>query len=429
MFFGRKSVMQGFCMLFVAGMYPVYGQDLDLSNFDLMGFLNSLKLEGPTACPSNPEVKGYSNITQLVVDVVLLNIVEPKAATYTICPNMNYTFREELSIYGEKNLPLIVPFDDMIINCGEDGAMENNCMFMGGYVHVVLGANNTQINGFTFMGSKAVSVVAVGASPNEAKFSNCNWKENGGWFLTYSQFVFENLIQAVTQFDLLSSMIPSSIEDLDVAPEATEMGMTLTFDDCEFHENSVEVSLMYNNFTATNINRGHFEGNKAKYADIVLNAGSEGSISGSCFVREGELVFGNVFVSQDSTLVNDNNYGDEASDCEIFMEGEGMDCLTFGEEDIFGPDSTICTDFTCESFTADTCGGDSPVSALSSDSPVSAPLSDSDAPVSAPIMEDISPEDSIALGQAEQEKSAAQSNTFLANFLFFNFIFGWFAAM
>merc|ERR1711933_516079 len=149
-------------MLMLAGMKIAYGQELVMGDFDLMGFLSTLKLEGPISCPSDPSVSGYDNITQFLVDLVLSNLVEPKPGTYTICPNTNYTFREELSLYGEDNLPIVIPFDNITINCGVNGAIENNCIFQGGFVHVVLASANSVMNGFTFTGSKGLSVVAVG---------------------------------------------------------------------------------------------------------------------------------------------------------------------------------------------------------------------------------------------------------------------------
>lgn len=440
------SLAKVFSMLMLAGMKSAYGQELNVGGFDIMGFLSTLKLEGPIPCPSDPNVTGYDNITQFLVDLVLTNLVEPMPGTYTICPHTNYTFREELSLYGEDNLPVLIPFDNITINCGENGALENNCIFMDGYVHVILASTNSEMNGFTFMGSKGLSVVAVGPATNQATFNNCVWKENDAWFISFSQFLFNNIMEAITDYERLSGMIPTSILDLQGGlPPVTDEGMTLNYNDCHFHNNQVQVSLLLSNYTTTNVNRGKFSDNEAKYSDIIYRSGSKGTITDSCFVHEGldQYLGGSIFIDETSTLVQSNNYINLLNACIVNNIGTTLDCLTYSQH-FYGDNSAACMDYNCQMYTATSCQADATIppteastGTTMTEAPVTPPTEpDTLAPVASPIADD---PDEITLDSLESPPdSDGSSDAFSVNksYLFsvtkqicfyLLFAIGWFA--
>lgn len=333
---------------------PITAQDLSElgvgsdGEIDFATLLSQISFEGPVSCPSDDTIQGYSNITQFVIDFALTQLFNPVPETYTICPNAVYNMTEELSL-NAGHLPLVVPFDDITINCGVDGSVENNCVLNGGYVHAVLGGANTVLNGFTFQNSMGVSVVAAGPSPNTATLNNCIFKNNSGYGIFYSQKFFDSIASAVADIDSLMALLPST-PSLAELPDSLGQGMTTTFDNCQFTDNPTQISLMFSNQSSLVINNGYFARNSAVEADIILDTQSDATIENSCFIDEGKRNFGLIFVSSDSSLTNDGTHSSNVTGkyCnDIYKEpSTGVDCL-------LSPES--CESKTCMDFTATSC--------------------------------------------------------------------------
>jgi len=235
-----------------------------LNSIDLETLLTSLKIEGPTPCPSSPSIEGYSNITQMVIDLSLTQIFNPMPATFTVCPNTIYNITTELDIANPTyHLPILVPFDDITINCGVDGDISNNCILAGGFVHMVLGGSDTIINGFRFEEGDGVSVVSAGPSPFTAQFNNCVWKGNKGYGIFFNQMLFSSIFEIVMDSEAAMKLLPTS-NDIAGLPPSLGEGMTVSFETCQFLENDVEIALMYTNHSTVVINSGLFEKNSAK---------------------------------------------------------------------------------------------------------------------------------------------------------------------
>jgi len=211
-------------------------EDLEqsLNSIDLESLLTSLRIEGPTPCPKSPSISGYSNITQLVIDLALTQIFNPMPETFTVCPNTVYNITTELEIDNvDYHLPIVVPFDDITINCGVDGNVNNECIFTGGYVHALLAGKNSVVNGFTFKESVGVSVVTAGPSTFTAQFNNCIFEGNKGYGLLFNQMLFRSILEVVMDTDSLMTLLPTS-PDLAGLPPSIGEGMTVSFETCQF---------------------------------------------------------------------------------------------------------------------------------------------------------------------------------------------------
>jgi len=327
------------------------GQEIEqtFNSIDPETLLTSLKIEGPTPCPSSPTIEGYSNITQMVIDLALTQIFNPMPATFTVCPNTIYNITTELDLANPTyHLPIIVPFDDITVNCGVDGDISNNCIFSGGFVHAVLGGSKTIINGFRFEDGEGVSVVSAGPSPFTAQFNNCIWKGNKGYGIFFNQMLFRSILEVVMDSESAMKLLPTS-NDIAGLPPSLGEGMTVSFETCQFLENDVEIALMYTNHSTVVINSGLFEKNSAKLADIILQNESKGTISNTCFSEEQNRELGVIYVSYDSTLIPEGVSSVSTTEAsygckDIFKESMPSDCLL---------NSTECADVKqCEEFQA-----------------------------------------------------------------------------
>merc|ERR1719384_2470276 len=102
--------------------------------------------------------------------------------------------------------------------------------------------------------------------------------------------------------DSLLALLPTS-PDLAGLPPALGEGMEVTFNRCQFMENDVEIALMYNNQSSVVVDYSLFGKNSAKVADIILQNGSQGNITNTCFSSESGQALGPIYVSADSTLI------------------------------------------------------------------------------------------------------------------------------
>jgi len=347
------SLLKGF-LLFSSSSYA-QEEDIDQASneINLETLLTSISNEGPTPCPQSPSIVGYSNITQLVIDLALTQLFNPLPATFTVCPNTIYNITTELEIDNEDyHLPIVVPFDDITINCGVDGNVNNECIFTGGYAHAILGGKNSTLNGFTFKDSIGVSVVTAGPTDFSAQFNNCIWEGNKGYGLLFNQMLFRSILEVVMDTDSLMKLLPTT-PDLAGLPPSLGEGMTVSFEACQFLENDVEIALMYNNHSSVVINNSLFEKNSAKVADIIIQNDSQGIISNTCFSEEKNQALGIVYVSSDSTLIQEGvssfSSATKTSACnDIFKETTTSICLTNSTEcmDVKSCEDFISTDIT-----------------------------------------------------------------------------------
>lgn len=225
---------------------------------------------GPSSCPSNLFKSGYSNLRRMMLDMS-----SGTENTFNICPGTVFDLRQDSVTDGETGIPLIIPFDNVTINCGEDGSFGNKCILDGGLIQIALGGKNITLNGLRFTGSTGISVLGIGSSDSSATFNDCAWKNNSGYSAVYSQYMNEKVLEkSMTDPELIESFMIDKGES-PVGTKVKKNGMNLSFSNCFFKENTFSTVVMHAKRSAVNLANVMFQENNGDMADIILAYGSE----------------------------------------------------------------------------------------------------------------------------------------------------------
>jgi len=290
---------------------------------------------GPSSCPSNAFQYGYSNLRRMMLDIASGNTQNP----FNICPGTVFNIREDLEADGKVGIPLIIPFDNVTINCGEDGSLSDKCILDGGLIQVALSGKNIILNGLRFTGSAGISVLGAGSSDSFAIFNNCTWKNHTGYSAVYSQYLNKKVLEdSITDPEILEDFMIDEGET-PVGASVKGSGMKLSFNNCDFKENKFSSVVMHTKRSALRLSSVMFQENNGDMADIILAYGSDLKIKDSCFINEGDKLLGNIYVSDDSSL-------------------QAMDNYATGTAGGFSCDSILYSDFRCVSFSGSSCAVD-----------------------------------------------------------------------
>merc|ERR1712151_439076 len=217
------------------------------------------------------------------------------------------------------NIPILLPFDNVLLNCGVDGSLANNCVLSGGLAHIILSGSNITINGLTFQESEGVSVMALGSSTSSATFNVCHWKNNKGYAAVYSKFNDKNLLlKAISDQEALDNLLIDQGEV--IAKYASyaidienEPGVQLIFSNCKFTDNVyLSAGIIQSVRSRIILMAAIFENNKVMKADVILDKKSTSYITDTCFDK-GTRIYGNIYVSDDSTFFQSNNYAEDGT--------------------------------------------------------------------------------------------------------------------
>lgn len=127
-------------------------------------------------CPIADQNSCYTDWNDLQEDISLA-ANSRVGGTFTICPGSVFILSED-----EEDSPLVVSVSNTVIQCGEEGALDNDCIIFGGSNQVSIQGSpqNVHFNGISFLGSLSVSVLAGGASEAKATFSECEFAGHVG---------------------------------------------------------------------------------------------------------------------------------------------------------------------------------------------------------------------------------------------------------
>jgi len=251
---------------------------------------------------------------------------------FRLCPNTEFDLSDED--------PIIFGEGDVLVQCGINGQLDDNCTIFGGQTHFRIQDNPVRVSffGLQFRESSLVPVLALASDSASATFEQCLFSNNEGpaAVLVYNE---EDGEAYTDQTDLGKLVAPSS------------PSMEVEFDNCEFTNNQVSFAAVANIAGVATFFRSTFIGNTgAQVGPISASNAATVALSSSCFVDNESEYEGSVFMSVGSDLsLNQNNFGldnsatagDECSD--IFVETDG-NCL----------DSGSCQGL-CSSFTARQC--------------------------------------------------------------------------
>lgn len=87
--------------------------------------------------------------------------------------------------------PLVITASNTIIQCGEDGSIENNCQFVGGLNQVVIGddASSVVLQGIIFTNAGDVAVVSSGSTESSVTILQCKFEVSETYFYISVQFI------------------------------------------------------------------------------------------------------------------------------------------------------------------------------------------------------------------------------------------------
>ena len=333
---------------------------------------------GPSTCESDGSTIGYANTTTLFYDILLTttDILEGNAApdeeyNFILCPFTVYDFGTALNPMDpnekQQMVGLIPLLDNSHYRCGEDGELSNNCVFRGGWYHVLfeddIPLNNVTFYGLTFERSLDASIMAYGQPNNDAAFINCRWRNNqGGNFLVdnfWHLYLQGGIIEPGGRRDLeldtrtatnsfhIDSLLTRRSKGTEVRRDKHRKlqssggnypSMYLGFAGCSFEKNELSVALVSNDGGFLDLTKCMFESNKG--AVIIANVmNAKLAMYGATHFADNDDIIGPVFLDSTSTLLfhekttGENNIGDNnVVQCEgIFLEMPGLDCLNAPE--------------------------------------------------------------------------------------------------
>eukprot|EP00574_Skeletonema_japonicum_P000457 CAMPEP_0201740200 /NCGR_PEP_ID=MMETSP0593-20130828/46176_1 /ASSEMBLY_ACC=CAM_ASM_000672 /TAXON_ID=267983 /ORGANISM="Skeletonema japonicum, Strain CCMP2506" /LENGTH=1237 /DNA_ID=CAMNT_0048234505 /DNA_START=28 /DNA_END=3741 /DNA_ORIENTATION=- len=259
---------------------------------------------------------------------------------FKICPN---------STLDASSGPIVIDYDYVTVQCGNDGKKSDNCQIIGGFVHfhIVGASTDNELAGLRMSSSKGSSIIAAGTKDASLKISDCEWMSNSG----ESAVLIRNnaTVDASDNTEILgiSSMLNSS-----------EPAMKVVMSGVGFMQNVLTYGTVVNVGGSLSIDKGRFNGNEVRVGDIAVMKGGDLIISDSCFDGSASMVPGTIFIDETSFLQeNVNTFGflntdggfDKGLTCtDIFTVAVGSDC---SNETSTG---ASCNG-TCTTFTSKTC--------------------------------------------------------------------------
>eukprot|EP00566_Odontella_aurita_P012876 CAMPEP_0113554208 /NCGR_PEP_ID=MMETSP0015_2-20120614/16025_1 /TAXON_ID=2838 /ORGANISM="Odontella" /LENGTH=459 /DNA_ID=CAMNT_0000455331 /DNA_START=282 /DNA_END=1661 /DNA_ORIENTATION=- /assembly_acc=CAM_ASM_000160 len=304
---------------------------------------------------------------------------------YKLCPETTIDMGDvstatDIAPSGRQTVMPIVPaVMNSVIQCGENGSPDDNCIVTGGLFQVVfeddLRVNNVTFAGITFKDSRLISVAAFGHQVNDGTFINCIWTEhfispflvnlmydpnmdfgiieppgNGRRRMTESKEVSKigafNIRTAFSvDWETTSHVLNRAKE---VASRGLQVptypGMLVVFRGCKILGNLYSLYGIINGGGRIELDETTFGLNKGVAAVVVRDDGQLAMHGGTTFTSNTD-VFGPVFLAANSRIVeNQNVIGQNnvamdlngvpiADACSaIFKENDnGSDCLATGE--------------------------------------------------------------------------------------------------
>eukprot|EP00984_Skeletonema_dohrnii_P029249 scaffold19687_cov127-Skeletonema_dohrnii-CCMP3373.AAC.4 len=255
---------------------------------------------------------------------------------FKICPN---------STLDASSGPIVIDYDYVTVQCGNNGQKSDNCQIVGGFVHfhIVGMATEIELAGLRMSSSKGSSIIAASTKDATLKISDCEWMANSGAsaVLIHSNATVD--ASSVTGILDISSMLDSS-----------EAGMSVTMSGVGFMQNVLTYGTVVNVGGSLSIDKGRFNGNEVRVGDIAVMESGELFISDSCFDESASMVPGTIFIDDTSFLQeNVNTFGFDNTDggfdnglscTDIFIVAVGSDCST-----------GVNCNGTCTTFTSKTC--------------------------------------------------------------------------
>lgn len=159
------------------------------------------KYTGPSDCPSDVSIVGYSSLVSLRTDIRLNS--NGTGGQFVLCPNTVFNFSTvpppsggDDDLFNDDNIQggdnntippateiqaIVITSNNTVISCGDNGMSSNTCIFAEGSFHILIsgGPKGILVMGVTFLQASNASIIYTGRG-GEVTFRDCIWKENRG---------------------------------------------------------------------------------------------------------------------------------------------------------------------------------------------------------------------------------------------------------
>lgn len=121
-----------------------------------------------SVCDTDPDVVGYSTIEDMNLDMqdLIVNVTDGDNV-FRLCPRTVFNVTE----------PLTPILNNSIFACGVNNSVENECVFDGGSVQVLIEEilENVSFEGLTFQNFNETSIGAFAPTTSVVRLTNCIW--------------------------------------------------------------------------------------------------------------------------------------------------------------------------------------------------------------------------------------------------------------
>ena len=234
----------------------------------------------------------------------------------TICKDVFF----DLDSTDNSKIPqIIINQNNLMLRCGENGSIKNNCTIHGGFSHFKItgSAHGIKFVGLKFQYSTGVSIIAAGDNSANAEFKDCLWElnEGDGAILIYND---NNNSPYAPNVDITKLLEPA------------DTSMTLSVVSSTFSRNIGSAGTILNLGGVLSLQRTTFSRNQADVSGVSVLYKGYLAIEYSCFTNNQGSFPGVIFIDVGAFLTsNKENYGKgnsiEIESCEmIFLEVSGM---------------------------------------------------------------------------------------------------------
>eukprot|EP00547_Thalassionema_nitzschioides_P010527 CAMPEP_0194227298 /NCGR_PEP_ID=MMETSP0156-20130528/42784_1 /TAXON_ID=33649 /ORGANISM="Thalassionema nitzschioides, Strain L26-B" /LENGTH=2185 /DNA_ID=CAMNT_0038959777 /DNA_START=132 /DNA_END=6689 /DNA_ORIENTATION=+ len=241
--------------------------------------------------------------------------------SFVLCPGSSL-------LLGNDGSPLRISESDIVVSCGSDGTLENQCLIIGGELQVLIdgAASGVRFEGVTFSSSKKVSIAAFGGSEASATFDGCEFSGHSG-----------DAVVAIINNDEGTG----ALQDGMMIEKPTDAAMGVSINSCIFKENVIDFSPVVNVGGQVKVNETTFVSNIGLGGSGAVTSffDSPLSVVSSCFLENQGNSSGAILLIQDKidSFVQENNFGEDnvvsVGDCINVVlakpSGSFISCYTF----------------------------------------------------------------------------------------------------
>jgi hypothetical protein len=255
--------------------------------------------EAVTDCHDNWADLKYAIENRILDGIDVDDLIHIGSLDFKICPN---------ATLDASSGPIVIDYDYVTVQCGNNGLKTDNCDIVGGFVHfhIVGSATDIKLAGLRMSSSKGSSIIAASSKDATLQISDCEWMANIG----ASAVLIRNNATAdadnITGFLDISSMLDSS-----------EAAMSVEMSGVDFMQNVLSYGTVVNVGGSLTIDMARFNGNEINVGEVAVMKNGELFIRESCFDDSASMMPGTIFIDETSFVQEIRTLLDLATPMEV----------------------------------------------------------------------------------------------------------------